>query len=119
MEMGQTESKEVMSNVSDKVVTIRVKTPAYGNYVMVAYEGEDVGPIYISDVYTNLIFSELMHANANKNNMIILKHGSIMFIDRSEEFINSMQHGCIRYFSDINRFNNNPPLKVYKMTYVF
>lgn len=114
MEMGQTESKEVMSNVSDKVVTIRVKTPAYGNYVMVAYEGEDVGPIYISDVYTN---SELMHAN--KNNMIILKHGSIMFIDRSEEFINSMQHGCIRYFSDINRFNNNPPLKVYKMTYVF
>jgi hypothetical protein len=99
-----------------KVSTIRVKSPEYGNFVMIAYEGTDVGTIWLPDIDKNKYDILPDPRTCTK----ICKDG-FMFVDRTKEVIESMQKGAIKHFSDINGagYNNNPPLKVYKMSYIF
>lgn len=92
-----------------EIPTIRVKRPEYANCVLIMYEGTNVGPIYFTDVV-----DEGYSGDAPS-----LKKGGFFVLEKKDNVNESINNGVIKYFTDITKFNNDPPLKMYRLQYIF
>jgi hypothetical protein len=91
------------------VATIRVKRPEYANCILILYEGVNVGPIYFSDIVDGGFTGDAPS----------LKKGGFFVLEKKENVKESINNGVIKFFTDITKFNNDPPLKMYNLQYIF
>jgi hypothetical protein len=106
---GATDMNGRATLVKSDVATIRVKRPEYANCILLLYEGTDVGPVYFSD-----LVDEGFAGDAPS-----LKKGGFFVLEKKENVKESINNGVIKFFTDITKFNNDPPLKMYNLQYIF